>query len=381
MIKVNCFNYRKGEAGFSLIELMIAMALGLVLLLGITTVVVNSSRSYTELTKASQRIENGRYAMDVLANDIRHAGFYGQYPNDSSTIPTTLPNPCATTMVSMRDAMSLPVQGYDFAIDESPAVTPSPLSTCISDRQPGTDVLVIRRVSTEAVPVNPTNPAAVPTLQPNRVYLQATAISKSIAIYTEFASMSASDRLKAGRFGLGGGGATFFDLKRPQPVSPFTPIPLPIYPFEVNIYFVRSWSATAGDGIPTLCRAELTAGTAGATITTVPLVEGVENLQFEYGIDSDPSGMGYGEVDPRTPGGTDYYVTNPASAKEWSDVMVVRLYLLVRSLETTLGYSDSNKVYDLGVAGTVTGSGSFKRHVFNTVVRLNNSSMRREKVL
>ena len=54
-----------------------------------------------------------------------------------------------------------------------------------------------------------------------------------------------------------------------------------VYQYRTHIYFVAN-NDKAGDGIPTLKRAEL--GVAAFSI--VPLVEGVENLQIEYGLDT-----------------------------------------------------------------------------------------------
>ena len=55
----------------------------------------------------------------------------------------------------------------------------------------------------------------------------------------------------------------------------------------MHIYFIAN-NNDPGDGVPTLKRAEL--GTNG-TFSIVPLVEGIENLQFEYGLDTNGDGM------------------------------------------------------------------------------------------
>jgi type IV pilus assembly protein PilW len=86
----------------------------------------------------------------------------------------------------------------------------------------------------------------------------------------------------------------------------------------------------------------------------------------DYGVDSDTDGV---------PNGT--YVSDPGSVTAWTNVMSVRINVLARNLESTSGYSDT-KVYDMGVAGTVTPGGAYKRHVYNSVVRIVNPSSRRE---
>ena len=54
----------RSNSGFSLIELMIAMTIGLLLLAGLTMIFVNSSNASREMQKTSQQIENGRFAIE-----------------------------------------------------------------------------------------------------------------------------------------------------------------------------------------------------------------------------------------------------------------------------------------------------------------------------
>src|SRR6266545_4833880 len=97
--------------GFSLVELLVSMALGLVLLTLLAVVFANASRSQKEITLAAQQIENGRYAMDILSDDIHHAGFWGYY--NATTPPAALPDACSVNPADLRAAMSIAVQGYN----------------------------------------------------------------------------------------------------------------------------------------------------------------------------------------------------------------------------------------------------------------------------
>ena len=83
--------------GFLLIELMVSIAIGLLLLIGLTTMFVASSRSFSETERASRQIENGRYALDLLSEDIRHAGFYGEASAFGALPPVGAPpDPCSS---------------------------------------------------------------------------------------------------------------------------------------------------------------------------------------------------------------------------------------------------------------------------------------------
>src|SRR5512136_1269603 len=67
------------QTGVSLVELMVAIALGLMILSAIGLLFANNSRVRQETEKTSQQIENGRYAIKQLVDNIRLAGYYGEF--------------------------------------------------------------------------------------------------------------------------------------------------------------------------------------------------------------------------------------------------------------------------------------------------------------
>ena len=60
----------KSMRGFSLIELMVAIAIGLILVAGLAMLFANSSQTGNEIDKSIRQIENGRYAAELLSEDI-----------------------------------------------------------------------------------------------------------------------------------------------------------------------------------------------------------------------------------------------------------------------------------------------------------------------
>jgi len=164
--------------------------------------------------------------------------------------------------------------------------------------------------------------------------------------------------------------------------------------YHVEIYFVSPCSSPNGAGtpatctstddngrpIPTLKRLELTNGTSGPAFNLVPLVEGIENLQLDYGLDSDNDGS----PDSYTTG-THSVGTTAMTTADWANVMAVRINILARSNDPTTGYTDT-KNYTLSGPGTLDGvaaaaspSSSYQHHVFSEVVRAINASGRREQ--
>jgi type IV pilus assembly protein PilW len=355
---------RRSQQGISLIELMISMAIGLGLLAALTTVFVNSSRSQAELTRAAQQIENGRFATQTMQDDLWHAGFYGRHTAYLTAAPAALPDPCSTNLdtsvaapTPLQNALPFGVQGYNDA-----ATVPAALAGCLSadDLLPGTDILVVRRAESRI---------ATGALSANTIYMQALAET-----YDPVALVALKPVLAKGN------PASAFNL-----ASPTTTVPGEIRRFHVHIYFVAKCSVPAGgaatcnagaDGgkpIPTLKRLEL--GPAG-TFQVVPLVEGIENVQIEYGIDTVPAGLPTGS--PYVGDGMPESYKAAPTAAEFSQVVAVRLFVLARATEASTGYADT-KTYDLGLHGAVVGSGPYKRQVFTTVVRLNNLAGWREK--
>src|SRR5450830_1796397 len=85
--------------GFSLVELLVAMAIGLILMAGLALLFANSSQSGNEIEKSIRQIENGRYALELLNEDVSVAAYYGEITSDGMTLATA--SPCATTLADL----------------------------------------------------------------------------------------------------------------------------------------------------------------------------------------------------------------------------------------------------------------------------------------
>jgi type IV pilus assembly protein PilW len=318
-----------------------------------TIVYVNSSASQAELQKTSRQVENGSYALELLSGDLRTAGFLAEFnPSDRSTplaSPNTKPDPCATDLATLNSSLPLAIQGYD---------NTGALS-CIADLKANTDVLVIRRSSTCAVG----DPGCDPQI-PDGAYFQASSCSSD----TELGSGVATKF-----FALDTDSAKFVLHKKDCTALAAT------YQYRVHIYFIAN-NDKPGDGIPTLKRAEL--GTTGAALSfkVVPLVEGVENLQVEYGLDTAVPTTGNPAVFTANP--DTYLACAPAACvSNWRNAVAAKIYLLARSTAATPSFADS-KSYTLGLKADGTSNviaaanDAYKRHVYETVVRLHNPAGR-----
>lgn len=332
-------------SGFTLVELMITLTLGLFLTLGLVHVFATSNESYDALSQSAQQIENGRYAIQTLRSDLQHGGYYGEF-GFAAAAAAPFPNPCElVNLVAIRNALPFYIQGYD-------APAGSPLA-CLDDANvvPGTDIVVIRRVSTVVTP-----PGARVV---NELYMQANADS------TEAANPIIAR----------GQDAAAFALLRKDGATPAE-----IRKFMVRIYFVSPCSmpavgtvcsaeADGGRPIPTLKRLDLAVNPASGDLELrmESIAEGIESLQVDYGIDANGDGVPDGPL-----------VTLPATAEAWGNVTIAQLHVLARNVRMTPGHQDT-KTYDLGLGGAVTPEGNFRRHVFTAQVRLVNPAGRREE--
>lgn len=64
------------QAGFSLIELLIALTINLVIVIAASYLYLGTSESKRVLSQQQQLSENGHYALDLIGRDITNAGFF-----------------------------------------------------------------------------------------------------------------------------------------------------------------------------------------------------------------------------------------------------------------------------------------------------------------
>jgi type IV pilus assembly protein PilW len=149
--------------------------------------------------------------------------------------------------------------------------------------------------------------------------------------------------------------------------------------YLVHIYFIAA-NNKAGDGIPTLKRAELDTSSAGLAYTVVPLAEGIEKLQLEYGLDL-ATADGVADTWAAAPDSANACAATACAIDNWRSAVAVRIHLLAMNPATSAGYTDP-KTYDLGhnAAGdtiTYAPNNAHKRHLFQALVALPNPTGRR----
>ncbi|WP_258223915.1 prepilin-type N-terminal cleavage/methylation domain-containing protein, partial [Stenotrophomonas sp. HMWF003] len=149
---------RMRQAGLSLVELMIAMVIGLLLMLGVIQVFI-ASQAASRLSEGVARVqENGRFALDFLERDVRMAGHMGCV-NDQGHIVRELGSPRISTGATPGNGSPLDfnvsVQGYEApgtapgntlvaGGGSIPANLPAAIAALAPAPMPGSDILVLR---------------------------------------------------------------------------------------------------------------------------------------------------------------------------------------------------------------------------------------------
>ncbi|MFI8717837.1 PilW family protein [Stenotrophomonas sp. NPDC077464] len=329
--------FRSRQAGLSLIELMISLVIGLILMLGITQVFI-ASHSASRLSEGVARAqENGRFALDFLERDIRMAGHMGCVNDQAHFIKETgLPRNNMLAAANSGNGspldFSVAIQGYeapgtapsntlDVGAGNVPANMPDTIRNLVPAPMPGSDVLVLRFLAPEGVPVTAINSQKLTVAADRWERLT----EGGLAVPTMFGIANCDNvDVFAGSLSANVITAGTVDLTRYAP----QPEPTQVYRAESMVYYIG-----AGTNGPGLRRAR--ANSAGVYAINEELVEGIENLQLMYGLDtsavitgeSPPSG--YIGVQNVASGVT--VAANATGAGQWRRVGMVQVGLVARS--------------------------------------------------
>jgi len=304
------------DSGFSLIEMMISITIGLLIVAALVGVLTSNARNAKTNDRTAELQSNGRFALDHLKRELHHAGYRAYTwaePNTPSTLPAitgecTDGGAAGTFVSNIR-------QGVWGANDTNPFT-----ANCIpaANRVRG-DVLVIRRGAF----------AAATSLTANTVYFRS-----SYAM-----------------------GEVFQGTVVPAGVTgtPITTIALQEY-----VYYIGNDDLNAT--LPALRRVALQ---ADGTMLDELVVSGIEEMQVQYGRYDTAQNTQYFDADAITGTATD------AAQTQWDDVNSVRIWLLARNSTAETGYTNTNS-YAMGDITYPAQNDNFRRQLFTAVVQLRN---------
>jgi prepilin-type N-terminal cleavage/methylation domain-containing protein len=292
--------------GFTLTELMIAMAIGVAIIAAALTVFVQARAAYRVNESIARLQERARFALAVIEPDLELAGYLG-FSNEASTMSLVSGGTVLADAEAMRQVAEplagLPagahVCGVNFALDVSMPVHGSNGSFALG-RQPqaacrayqsgvvaGADTLTIRRADPrEALP------------EANRLQIFA----------SRFSALT-SQRM-------------FFDGRAPGLLDANHRV----HDFRVRSYYVAR-DSVGRRGYPALRVKSLTRSGPAMAFDEDEVMPGIEDLQVQFGI---------GE------GAAERYVNPDAPELQGAAVVAVRVWLRVRADEADHAFIDTH---------------------------------------
>lgn len=326
------------QQGLTLVEVMVAMTIGLVLLGGVVTVMSSSQNTYRVNEALARMQENARYAFQLLSRDIRMAGYRG----------------CVGDVVAMTNVLNdsasflwrfdQPLEGFEATAANSWApARPSEITSPLGSR----DIIVVRSVEgSHAKVISQVSESAVLIIEAGSDIKTGNTVLASncqgVTVFQATGVSSVSGQKAVAHAGSPGGppgSNAVVELGRSFTNGEVARI-------STRSYYIR----TNPGGIPSLYRKR---GSEKAE----ELVEGIENMQIRYGEIGEDQVPNY----------------QPANlVVDWNKVVSVRIDLLVQSVEDGVASQPQAYTFD---GNTVTPTDRRLRQAFSTVISLRNRAL------
>ncbi len=319
------------ERGVSLIELMVALTIGLIMIAGAATIYSKTRDVYRSMETTARLQETARFAMSVVESDVRMANFWGLISrpdlftnNATSTAPFTpnVANNCGADSTYVTDTGSY-IAGTNNAYSLSCAAYGSGAVA-------GSDVLVSRRASS------------------TRIAQTNTAVAKFENYLMVESSRTAAELFKGDSAGTIPSAYAQSDTSGEPPRADTRQL-------LVNAYYVSKDSSVA-TGYPSLRRKTLIKGPA---IQDDEIAPGVEDFQVQLGVDT--TGDRNADV-----------FVNPGSVPAGGVVVAVRVWMRIRAQDLDVGWKDTQG-YAYADRNQAAFNDQYRRIVYVKTIQLRNT--------
>lgn len=320
------------QYGFTILEIFIALAIGLVLIGGTLSVFVGLKTTTTETSSMGELQENGRFAVSIITDDLLRQNFWGDLSGNLSfsnlvLVPSAPTNDCVGGGTSNG---SFPQALGAFRTLWAANVTQDDIlgADCFDDAVLNSDVIQIKRAVAAPFPAAVTNA----DLANNRYYIQS--------------NVSSANIFK--------GDATVPTLATSR-----------VWEYQHHVYYIRE-DDVGNDVVPVLMQGRLQAATNAIAFNM--LVEGIERVHYMFGVDTDSDGV------------VNAYISSQNMNQDYWDnadgnrILAVKLYVLVRSIRRDNKYTNNN-VYQMGDQSFNASGDNYRRLLFSSTVSLYNSGI------
>lgn len=323
-------NKSKRQKGFSLVELMIAITVGLAMMAGVMKIFINTKNNYRVQDEMSSVQENGRFAIDFIGKELRTGGFLG-CASSKGVNPNTNNSSLSTDLSSMLNSGKT-IRGYEFSAgDTLPSLIPAngtftAMTAFTAPPIVGTDIIIIQRANDCGAYLS----TAMATTASDVIVLP-NSCSFATGDFMIISSCSNVDVFKTSN-------VTGTTIKHANPLAVVYPSSAQIYKYIGTAFYI----AMGSDGRRALWR-----HIQGQD--PQELVPGVENLQIIYGEDTDNDSVA-----------NRYVNANQVTAANWDKIVSIMLTLTVQTTSTNLKVDSS--------------TGRIQR-TYKTVVNVRNKSL------
>lgn len=285
--------------GMTLAELLIAMLLGSFLLGMAATAFASLSNSVRQTQQLAELQQNAQFIVNLMHNELVNTGFWGG--NNSQGVPavaTGIAAPAGDCKKDGLDSGSFPSAAADFITLYAEVAAGGRPINCVSSPSTGSEVLQVKRLLGQY--------ATSTNMRSNRFYLEA------IWPLSRFVTDD-SGNLQADTY---------------------------YFPYQHLVFYVQSQAREDGD-VPVLMRKRLVRTNAGtAAISTESVLDGVERMHFQFGIDSDANGQVDFMLDTAQ-------MTPLLWQRHHRQIISMRYYILLRSTKSDRRFVN-RQVYQMG---------------------------------
>uniref|UniRef100_A0A486XM26 Type IV fimbrial biogenesis protein PilW n=1 Tax=Rheinheimera sp. BAL341 TaxID=1708203 RepID=A0A486XM26_9GAMM len=312
--------------GFTLTELLISMLLAMFLLGMAVTAFTGISHSLRQTQQLAELQQNAQLLMNLLQNELGNVGFWGGRSVPEQALSFTIPAaPAADCTDDVAGSGSFPQAGTDFITLYGRVADSGRQLNCIPSAILGSEILQLKRlVGQQTLPSD---------IRTNRFYLETT--------------WQHSRLVDAASSGL----STEHQY----------------YPYQHLVLYVQQ-QRHDGRQLPVLMRKRLVRNSAGfASISTDSILDGVERLHFQFGVDTDMDGQINALL-----------ATEQMPAHFWRQgdnrILSLRYYALLRARKPDMTYRN-NQVYQMGIHSFDAAGDNYRRLLVSSNIYFYNAAL------
>lgn len=321
----------KVQQGFTLVEVIIALSIGLVIFAGVLSVFVGMKSTTTETSNYGELQENGRFAISLLSDDLLKQNFFGDYggtfgSSNLTSIPGAAGNDCIGGGVNNA---TFPLATGQFRTLWGQTVTVADPMGCFSDA----------RINDDA------------SFRSDLIQIKRAIGTPVLAAVAGFHYLTTN--ITTGSLYAGGGGIPVIDNSR-------------TWQYQHHVYYVRE-EAQGSEVVPVLMQGRL----VGGNMRFDPIIDGIETIRFMYGVDRN----GDGSVNA-------FISADNMSAELWNNaggsrILAVKIFVLARSTIPDNKYTNDKTYFlgDLNNGEGITFNDNYRRLLFTSTITLYNASV------